>query len=70
MLHALEVAAACRIAFIAIENLYGEFNSVSITTCFNVLFIAALIWWIGSTKMGKVSGAQVLSQAVSSLRYV
>ena len=48
------------------ENLYGEFNSVSITTRFNALFIAALIWRKGSTKTGKVSSAaQALSQVVS-----
>ena len=47
------------------ENLYGEFNSVSISTRFNVLFKAAMIWQKGSTKTGKVSAAQAVSQVVS-----
>ena len=47
------------------ENLYGKFNSISITTRFNALFIAALIWRKGSTKTGEVSEAQALSQVVS-----
>ena len=52
--------------FIPQPTIYGEFNSVSITTHFNALFIAALIWQKGSTKMGKVSlAAQALSQVVS-----
>ena len=47
------------------ENLYGEFNSVNITTRFNALVIAALIWQKGSTKTGKVLAAQAFSQVVS-----
>ena len=54
MLHAREASHEVLLSY-HFENLYGKFNSVSITTCFNALFIAALIWWKGSTKTGKVS---------------
>ena len=66
MLQACEAAAALLLLLRLKTYNYGEFNPVISMP----YYIHNSIWWKGSTKTGKVSAAQVLSQVVSQLRYV